>query len=520
MINVLYVGPVSCCLELENDLPYRPGLTYRAFLNGAEAGTFDTNVFSLYRLTPDTEYTVTLPETGDEVTFRTAAETCCVNVRDFGAAGDGRTDDSSALQCAVACMPAGGRLFFPAGTYLTGPLFLKSGITLDLSDGAVLLAVPDRNRFPVLPGSSRDPRTGAETVWSAWEGSVVPARQAFVCGEYVRDVAVIGGVLDGNGRAGGWWTDVKHMPVARPRLVFLNHCENIVFHGVTGRNSPAWNFHPFYSKGIGFYDLFVTAPDDSPNTDAVDPESCDGVDIIGCRFSVGDDCIAIKAGKIDLARAHPQPADHHTIRNCLMESGHGAVTLGSELSSGIRHLTVNRCVFSSTDRGLRVKSRRGRGKDAVIDGVVFENIRMTDVKTPIVINLWYNCCDPDRHSEYVHTREALPVDDRTPRLGAFTFRRMTCERCHVAACYIDGLPEMPIGSVTLEDLSFTYAPDAQPGLPAMRDFMTPFCKAGLYVDNVRRLTVSRVSVSGQEGRALTAMHVEQIDGDCHDLREA
>ena len=103
-----------------------------------------------------------------------------------------------------------------------------------------------------------------------------------------------------------------------------------------------------------------------------------------------------------------------------MEFGHGSVTLGSEMAGGVTNLTVNRCVFHKTDRGLRIKSRRGRGKDAIIAGLVFENIKMEDVLTPIVINMWYNCCDPDRFSEYVWSREQLPVHERTPHLGRFT----------------------------------------------------------------------------------------------------
>ena len=91
---------------------------------------------------------------------------------------------------------------------------------------------------------------------------------------------------------------MKTRKIARPRLVFFNHCEDITFHGITGRNSASWNFHPFFSKRVHFYNTAVEAPKDSPNTDGTDPESCDDVAYIGMRFSVGDDAIAIKAGKV------------------------------------------------------------------------------------------------------------------------------------------------------------------------------------------------------------------------------
>ena len=282
-------------------------------------------------------------------------------------------------------------------------------------------------------------------------------------------------------------------------------------HGVIAQNSASWQFHPFFSKQVGLYDISIKAPKNSPNTDAIDPEACDGVDIIGCRFSVGDDCIAIKSGKIDLGRKYKQPADHHTIRNCLMAFGHGAVTLGSEIGAGVRNLSVSQCWFRGTDRGLRIKTRRGRGEDCVLDNILFENIRMEGVLTPFAVNMWYNCCDPDRFSEYVWSREHLPVDERTPHLGKFTFRRIRCTDVQVAACYIDGLPEMPIDEVVFEDVSVTYLPDAKPGKPIMKNFAREECKLGLYLDNVRRIRTRNVTVEGCDGPKLIADHYEELD---------
>ena len=134
-------------------------------------------------------------------------------------------------------------------------------------------------------------------------------------------------------------------------------------------NSPAWTIHPYFSKNVRFLDLYIKNHKYSHNTDGCDPESCDGVDIIGVRFSVGDDCIAIKAGKIYMGMKYQTPCKNLTIRNCYMKDGHGGVVLGSEMSGGIKDLTVERCIFEGTDRGLRIKTRRGRGKYAIIDGV-------------------------------------------------------------------------------------------------------------------------------------------------------
>ncbi len=510
MINLLYAGPVSACFEIENDSPYYSGTKYAVFLDGKEQFSAETNVFSLFSLKPSTEYTVSV--TGHEpLKFVTADETAAVSVKDFGAVGDGVHDDTVSVQTAVNCLPRGGRLYFPDGVYSVAPINLKSHITVEFSEKAVLLGSTDTSRYPVIPGELCDIVTGEAVHFGTCEGNAVPMHQALLSAEYAEDISIVGrGTVDGNAQNSDWWINVKERSIARPRLIFFNRCSDIVIHGITVQNSAMWQLHPYFSKRLRFLDLEVNAPKDSPNTDALDPEACDEVDIIGCRFSVGDDCIAIKSGKIDIGRKYKTPADHHTIRNCIMQFGHGAITLGSEMAGGVKNLTVNRCIFNCTDRGLRIKTRRGRGKDAVIDGVLFENIRMDGVQTPIVINMWYNCCDPDRFSEYNTTREKLPVDERTPYLGRFVFRDMVCENCRVAACFCDGLPERPIEEITLENIKFSYDENAEPGYPSMRNNNVKMCRAGMYFDNVNRLTVKNVRLSGCDGEELMANNVGQL----------
>ena len=510
MLKLIFVSSTSAAFEWQGSSPYYTEREYKIFLDGIEVYSGNTNVFSLFNLKAATEYRLSA-DNGASLTFSTLSESCALSVRDFGAAGDGVTDDTRAIQTAINCLPRGGRLVFGGGTYLTAPLCLKSHITLDIKKGATLLGHPDKSKYPVIPGKLTDIENGEEVHFGTWEGNAIPMHQALIFAEHAEDITIVGeGIIDGNAQNAGWWIDVKSYTVGRPRLLFVNRCDGVRVHGIHARNAASWQMHPYFSKNIDFIDMFISAPKDSPNTDAIDPEACDRVDIIGCRFSVGDDCIAIKSGKIDIGRAFKTPANRHTIRNCLMQFGHGAVTLGSEMAGGVTNLTVNRCVFIGTDRGLRIKTRRGRGKDAVIDGVLFENIRMEGVITPIVINMWYNCCDPDRNSEYVWSRKHLPVDERTPYLGEFTFRDMECLDCEAAACYCDGLPEMPIGSITLERIRFTFAENARPFKPAMREFMEEFLKVGMYFDNVKKLSVSEVSVEGVIGDELIANNIGEI----------
>ena len=301
-MKLLFTSPVSACFELENDAPYYAPVHYTVWLDGEKYMESDSNVFSLFSLRPATAYRLKVTGEGmeEELAFTTKAVTAGVNVKDFGALGDGVADDTVTIQAAIHCLPEGGLLHFPAGTYRTGPLALKSHITLSLGEGAVLLGDTDRSHYPVIPGELNDLFTGEPRVYGAWEGNAVPMCQALIFAEHARDITVVGpGTVDGNAQNSEFWTRFKEFAVARPRLFFFNRCENVTVHGVIAQNSASWQFHPFFSKQVGLYDISIKAPKKSPNTDAIDPEACDGVDIIGCRFSVGDDCIAIKSGKID-----------------------------------------------------------------------------------------------------------------------------------------------------------------------------------------------------------------------------
>ena len=141
-------------------------------------------------------------------------------------------------------------------------------------------------------------------------------------------------------------------------------------------------------------------------------------------------------------------------------------TVGSEIAAGVKNVHITDCLFMNTDRGLRVKTRRGRGKLSVLDDISFENIDMDNVMTPFVVNSFY-FCDPDGKTNYVGSKEPLPVDDRTPSIKRLTFRNIKASNCHVAGAYIYGLPESKIEKLTFENIDFTYAKDAKPGVAAM-----------------------------------------------------
>lgn len=511
--HLLSVSSVSACFELENTTPYYAPESFDVAVDGRTVLTgVKTNVFSLFDLCPGQSYQVAVGN--DSLRVETKEETVCFNVRDFGAKGDGQSDDTDAIQLAITACPPKGRVTVPAGTYFTRAIVLKSDLTFELQEGAILSFDTCEEHYPILPGEVSDAHGEVSQISalqvSSWEGNPSPCRQSLLSAFHAENITIVGrGVIDGNAQKSTWWNDVKTRKIGRPKLVFLNHCKNVTFHGILGRNSPCWNFHPFFCQGIWFYDIAVEAPKDSPNTDGTDPESCDDVKYIGVRFSVGDDAIAIKSGKMYMGMKYKTPATNHLVRNCLMEYAHGAMVLGSEMSGGIKDLTVSQCLFSHTDRGMRIKTRRGRGKYAVIDGVEFSNILMDNVMCPFVINMYY-FCDPDGHEEIVWSKEPHPVDDTTPYLGSFLFRDIQCTDCEWAAGWFYGLTEQPIGSVTLENVNFTIKPDAQPGRAAMMDYVPEVRKLGLYFNCVDKVHLKNVTISGQEGDEVTAINVGEV----------
>ncbi|MDE7263516.1 MAG: glycoside hydrolase family 28 protein [Anaeroplasmataceae bacterium] len=510
MFDIIFKSSTSVTIEMKNKDVYSTA-PYDVLLNGQIIEkNVETNIYSIYHLIPSTEYCLSV--NGFEIQFVTDSEYVCLNVHDFGAKGDGVSNDTNFIQACIYACPDGGRVVFPKGDYYTGPLFLRSNITIELDESTRLIGDIERKNYPILPGMTYTTDEKGEYNLGSWEGNPLDCFASIITGINVENVKIIGrGIIDGNAHNADWWIDVRQKRGAwRPRGVFLNHCKNISFQGVTVTNTPSWNLHPYFSSQIRFIDMKLVSPKNSPNTDGCDPESCDQVDILGVYFSVGDDCIAIKSGKIYMGRKYKTPSSNFNIRNCSMNFGHGAVVLGSEMSGGIRDIKVSQCLFNQTDRGLRIKTRRGRGKDAVIDGITFENIQMNHVLTPLVINMFY-FCDPDGHSNYVQTKDKLPVDERTPYLGDFCFKDIVCDNVNVAAGTFFGLPEAPIHSIRLENVAFKYAQNPVSGVAAMMDGLDPLVGEGLIFNYVHKVSLKNVQFKGLTKKKYTQNFVDEFN---------
>ena len=506
-LSCLWVSARAAAFQLDDGGLYELTAPCALWLNGLRVDVTSHVVTPLYDLAPQTDYLLEAERAGERIArlrFRTKKESATLNVLDFGAVGDGEHDDTPAIQAAIACCPPEGRVLVPAGRYAVTPLFLKSGLRLEIQRDAALLLATDRRRFPMLPGLAGD------RVLGAWEGVSAATYASLLTGVDARDVEVYGpGTLDGQAQLSDWWVDPKTPRGAwRGRMLYLCRCENVTVQGLTVQNSPAWNVHPYYSRDLRFLGLTILAPQSSPNTDGLNPECCQDVLVAGVRFSVGDDCVAVKAGKRALARRFPAACERVTLSHCLMEDGHGGVTIGSEMSGGVRQVTVRDCLMRHTDRGLRIKTRRGRG--GVVDDICLERVRMERVGAPITVNDFY-FCDADGHSEAVQSRAPAPVDDDTPTLGALAFRRVEAVDCGACAGYFLGLPESPVGEVRMEDVLFSFADAPEALLPVMADGVAACAGRGIIARNVRRLTLRNVRILGQRGEPLDCEGVSALE---------
>ncbi|MEV0289601.1 glycoside hydrolase family 28 protein [Kribbella sp. NPDC050820] len=289
----------------------------------------------------------------------------------YGARTD--SDCSDAIDLAVrACELSGGRVVVPAGTFVTGPIRLRSNVELHLAAGATLRFRTDPSSYPI--------------VRTRWQGIECLSHSPLIYAYDEVNVAVTGpGTLDGGASTDNWWRDTKpvadwnrllemvaaEVPVEkrhfepghgfRPSFVQPYHCRRVRIEDVRIVNAPMWVVHPVLSSDIVVRGITVDSR--GPNNDGCNPDSCRDVVISGCSFDTGDDCIAIKSGRDADGRRVAVPCENIVVENCRFGTGHGAVTIGSETSGGIRNVLARDLHFTgpNLDHALRLKTNSHRG---------------------------------------------------------------------------------------------------------------------------------------------------------------
>lgn len=420
------------------------------------------------------------------------------NVLNYGAKNDSSRIATKAIAAAIdaASKKGGGTVYFPAGKYLTGPIHLKSNITIFIDAGAELHFSDNFDDY--LP-----------MVQSRYEGVDVKSFSPLFYAYRAENISITGrGLINGHGQK--WWNYVLTFDNTQPRnkwqkifdaenrniimpddsaqtkrgflrppFIQPMYCKNVRIEGITIINSPFWTVNPEFCENVTVDGVTINNPH-SPNTDGINPESCRYVHISNCHISVGDDCITIKSGRDIPGRTKAAPAENYTITNCTMLSGHGGVVIGSEMSGDVRKITISNCVFDGTDRGIRIKTTRGRGgvvEEIRVDNIIMKNIR----QQAVVLDMAYTRTQPE------------PVSERTPRFRNIHLSNITAQTNE--AIYINGLAEMPVEDVTFNDIQF----DAQKGASIKEASNIEFHNvrittkgSSLIAENVRGLVIDAV----------------------------
>ncbi len=408
-----------------------------------------------------------------------------------------------------ASQEGGGTLYFPAGNYLTATIEMKSNITLHIESGATIRFSDNFEDY--LP-----------FVKIRWEGTVMNTLSPLIYAHNADNLTITGrGTLDGNGFK--WWAwesgvrkiinenggklpdnqknklqrmweeanaglevsdyykEALERRMFRPPFVQFFECTNILIENVKFINSPFWTINPAFCDNVVVQGVTIKNPDKNPkgpNTDGINPTSCRNVRISNCFVSVGDDCITIKSGRDADGRKYGKACENITITNCVMLSGHGGVVIGSEMSGGVKRVTISNCVFDGTDAGIRLKASRGRG--GVVEQIRVDNIVMRNIqRNAFIFDLFYD-----------KTSKVEPVSERTPVFRNIHLSNITGLEIKQIG-YISGIEEMPVQNLSFNNINME-------------------AKIGFIVDTAKDIYFNNVEFSAEKGSPWQFSNSENI----------
>ncbi len=351
-------------------------------------------------------------ETVKEPTFKNVT----YNVLDYGALADGVFDNTLAFKKAIetCSQNGGGIVLVPQGNFFTGSIHLENNVNFHLSEGTQIIFSTNSKDFPL--------------VQTSFEGTELMNYSPLVYAFNKHNVAVTGkGILNGQANNDNWWpwcgslrygwkkgmpsqVDLENrarlvdmaeegVPVAerifgeghylRPNFIEFFECTDVLLKDIKIINSPFWEIHPIKSTNVTVDGVSIKSH--GPNNDGCDPEYSKNVFIKNCTFDTGDDCIAIKSGRDADGRRVAIPSENIVVQNCRMFDGHGGVTIGSEISAGVRNVFVENCVMDSPnlDKAIRIKTNSRRG--GITENVYVRNIEVGQVKESVLgIDMFYS----------------------------------------------------------------------------------------------------------------------------------
>ncbi|HSY34660.1 MAG TPA: glycoside hydrolase family 28 protein [Acidobacteriaceae bacterium] len=394
-----------------------------------------------------------------------AAVPVSLDIKEFGAVGDGKTNDTLAIQQALdrCSVLGGGQVRVPAGDYLIGAITLHSNTTLHLDADASLLGSPNLADYPITQ--------------VRWEGHWVKGYIGLVS---AIDATNIG--LTGSGRIVGS-PAIKGRVDAQsgmrhPALLEFVNCSGLRVEDCVTEQNDMWSIHPVYCDNILFRNVTVRG-----GADGIDVDSCRHVVIESCTFSTGDDCISLKSGRGAEGYALHRPTEDVRIRNCTFADSHWAcIGIGSETSGGIRNVHIDRCkCIAARTFAIYIKSRPGRG--AFIEDIYVSDLDVSGAEQGF---LRLNILNSGKQDDF-----AVPGQEGIPTIRNFNFNKI---RVTDVPVLVDGVgidPDKPLDGFSLTDITGT-------------------CGKGIFLANIKHAVLRNIEVTGYSGALLNTYNVSGV----------
>ncbi len=380
----------------------------------------------------------------------------------YGAVGDGEANSTKAIQIAIdACAKAGGGIVsFKPGQYVTGALFIKSGVNFVVGEGVTLLGSQEDSDYPSIFTRV----AGIEMKWPAALINVNEQRNVRLSG---------GGTIDGRGKK--WWDKYWNLrrndyelrglrwasdyDAERVRLMVVWKSSDVSVENLSLKRSGFWTVQVVYSDHVTV-DGIKISDNGGPSTDGVDIDSSSHVLVQHCDIDNNDDDICLKAGRDYDGLRVARPTEYVVVRDNLTRRGGGVLSFGSETSGGIRYVVAYRNRGMGTSEGLRFKSAKTRG--GYVSDVLVRDVKMENVPLPFTFTLNWNpsysyatipkeITNPPPHWVVMNT-PVLPVER-----GYCEFRNIRVENVEVSGAKrvftASGLPEKPLVGVTFVNVT-------------------------------------------------------------------
>lgn len=455
-----------------------------------------------------------------------------VSVTDYGAKGDGKTDNTKAINDAIKAVSqkGGGRVTIPSGIWMTGPIQLLDNVNLYTAENSLIVFIDDFKMYPIVETNFEGLKTRrcqaplyadnatniaitGHGVFDAQGDSWRPVKKGKMTSDQWKKLVASGGIVDDGGSV--WYPDESSLkgakacpafntPVGmnsdadwesvrtwlRPEFLRFTGCKRVLLEGVVFKNSPCWTLHPFLCEDVVIDGVQVSNPWYAQNGDALDLDCCNRAIIANCIFDAGDDAICIKSGKDKDGRDLGVPCQNVVVRNNVVLHGHGGFVVGSEMSGGVKNMYVADCTFLGTDIGLRFKSQRGRG--GVVENIYIDNINMLDIPNEAVIfNLYYQGKDPGQNSATKGEEPVYKVTEETPQFRDIFISNIKARNCGTAMRF-NGLPEMPVKNVIIKNAVIENA------------------ETGIVINNTSNISLTNVVV-GTKGNVLEVKNTKELN---------